>query len=70
MNCASCRFSHYMTQLGADGFFCRNEPPKNTLLPPTAQNPTPMLVAIWPQVDEHAWCGRFEQDQKLARTRQ
>jgi hypothetical protein len=56
-----------MTQLGNTGLFCRREPPKNTLLPPTHANPHPMLCALWPEVMDDYWCGQWELDPK-ART--
>lgn len=66
-SCADCWFSKRMIQLGTDGIYCRLEPPRNAILPPMPPEMKPMLVALWPQVDTDAWCGRYERD-PLART--
>ena len=56
--CASCQFSQYTRQMNQPGLYCHKEPPKNQILPaPPPANM--MMLALWPMVDETAWCGAW-----------
>jgi hypothetical protein len=62
-SCSNCYYSRRRYQLGEDRLLCCWDTAKNVLLPPLGpQNPMPMLVALWPEVDESAWCGKWDED--------
>lgn len=57
--CQNCRYSRVATQMGTRGLFCRFDPPKTATLP---QKDGMYVTALWPQVDEDAWCGKHQPD--------